>query len=95
MRLAGGALPNSGYVRVEVAWLWFVAQFGDGDAISPAGISHVDALSQLIYNYRCGDATYGRAAISLEPIVQAEQKMKALLLPPGPLLSQFYRVCDL
>ncbi len=95
VRLAGGALPNSGYVRVEIAWLWFAAQFGESDTISPAGTSHIDALSQLIYNYRCGDATYGRAAISLEPIVQAEQKMKALLLPSGPLLSQFYRVCGL
>ncbi len=95
VRLAGGALPNSGYVRVEVAWAWFAAQFGAGCCISPAGIVHVDALSRLVYNYRCGDASYGRAAISLEPIVQAERKMKALLLPSGPLLSQFYRVCDL
>lgn len=97
VRLAGGAgtLPNSGYVRVEVAWQWFTAQFGQSCTISPAGISHVDALSQLIYNYRCGDASYGRASISLEPIVQAEQKMKALLLPSGPLLSQFYCVCDM
>ncbi len=97
VRLAGGAgiMPNCGYVRVEIAWLWFAAQFGDGETISPDGISHVDAISQLIYNYRCGNAGYNRAAISLEPIVQAEQKMKALLLPSGPLLSQFYRVCDL
>lgn len=97
VRLAGGAgsLPNTGYVRVEVAWGWFAAQFGESCTISPDAIAYVDALSQLVYNYRCRSASYSRAAISLEPIVQAEQKMKALLLPSGPLLSQFYRVCDL
>ena len=100
LRLAGGggALPNTGYVRVEIAWDWFKT-FGADDngtpQLSDEGRRYVDCLSRLLFEYRCADASYNRAAISLEPIVCAEQRLGALFLSPQELLARFYRLCAL
>lgn len=99
LRFAGGngSLPNTGYVRVEIAWDWFANQFGydlegEKQRLSSSGKYHINCLSRLLFDYRCSDASYGRAAISLEPIVCAEKRLGALLLSSQALLGRFYHL---
>jgi hypothetical protein len=88
VRLAGGSTaPNLGLVRVEVAKKYFDSCGCDRD--------FVDRLSQTIYVYRCREQSYDRAAVSLHPIVRAEQKLGALFIPNSILTNRFYRLTGL
>lgn len=87
LRFAGG-MPNYGLVRVELPKKWF-EQVKGGD------FGYVDQLSRLLYDYRCRDQSYGRAAVSLHPTVRAEQSLTALLQPLPMLMSRFYRMAAL
>jgi hypothetical protein len=88
VRLAGahGSLPNWGLVRVELPLLWF-ERLGDA-----AGLEHVNRLSLALCEYRCRERSYGRQAVSLHPIVRAEQLLGALFGHGTQLASRFYRV---
>jgi hypothetical protein len=89
IRLAGGngATPNWGIVRVEVPLGWFKEQQKDA--------KFINQLSYTIYVYRCREHSYRRAAVSLHPIVRAEESLNALFSPAGMLTHHFYRLTGL
>jgi hypothetical protein len=85
LKLAGGPrlAPNWGYVRVDVPWIQFEAQF-HGD------FGFVGRLSRWLVDARCRQQSYARMPVSLEPIVRAEECLKPLFTPL-PILST--RLC--
>ena len=83
----GGTTPNLGIVRVEVAYEWFQARGRDWEFIN--------RLSRTLYEYRCREQSYGRAAVSLHPIVRAEESLGALFDPINSLTQRFYRLTGL
>ncbi len=83
----GGATPNWGLVRVEASARWFEARGKD--------YGFVDRLSRTLCEYRCRERDYPRAAVSLQPIVRAEQTLGALFSPPSAVASRFYRLTSL
>ncbi len=87
LRLTGG-MPNYGIVRVELAKRFFEDTLGKD-------YTYVDRLSRVLYAYRCRERSYGRAAISLQPIVRAEQSLGALFQPLSILMTRFYRLTAL
>lgn len=89
VRLAGGpgTMPNWGLVRIEASLRWF-ERIGQDWSI-------VDRLSRAIYDYRCREGSYGRAPVSLHPIVRAEELLGALFTPSSALASRFYRLVGL
>ena len=89
IRLAGGggATPNWGLVRVEVTKKWFQSRGCDAE--------FVNRLSLAIYEYRCRERSYGRAAVSLHPIVRAEGSLAALFSSTNSLTNRFYRLAGL
>jgi len=80
--------PNEGLVRVELPQPWFDRSFGGPTG---AGRAFIDNLTLLLREYRCRDEGYGRAPVSLHPIVRAEQLLGALFTPYGTLARRFYR----
>lgn len=80
--------PNWGLIRVELSQKWFEKTFGGPSA---AGWAFVDRLTALLREYRCRDDGYGRAPVSLHPIVRAEQLLGALFTPHSTLARRFYR----
>lgn len=84
---SGREMPNWGIVRVEVSQAWFEARGRDWQ--------FVDYLSQTIYAYRCRERSYKRAAVSLHPIVRAEESLGSLFYPTGMLANRFYRLTGL
>ncbi len=84
---ARGALPNWGVVRVEVAAAYF-------DRIGK-DFGQVDRISHALYQLRCRLAAYRRGPVSLEPIVRAEESLRALFSPPSWLAQHFYRLTGL
>jgi hypothetical protein len=85
LRLTGaeGTMPSWGVVRVELPWRFYQAL--------PDRECYVTRLSRLLYDYRSRDSGYDRAAVSLHPIVRAEQLLGALFAPMPALTSRFYR----
>jgi hypothetical protein len=84
--------PNWGLIRVELPHTWFEKAFGGP---SVAGWAFIDRLTMLLREYRCRDEGYGRAPVSLHPIVRAEQLLGALFTPHSTLARRFYRSQDL
>ena len=80
--------PNWGLIRVELPQPWFDTAFGGPTA---AGRAFIDHLTLLLREYRCRDEGYGRAPVSLHPIVRAEQLLGALFTPHSTLARRFYR----
>lgn len=88
LRLSGG-LPDQGVVRVELPRERY-------EALPKAERRrYLDQLCATLYQYRCRQDDYGRAAVSLQPIVRAEESLGSLLWPVGRLVSQFYRLSGL
>lgn len=89
LKLAGGngSLPQWGVVRVETPLARF-ERLG-------LGFDYVNRLSRAIFDRRCRQASYGRAPVSLEPIVQAEERLKPLFSPFYSLTQRFYRLTNL
>jgi hypothetical protein len=82
-----GLTPNSGFVRIEVAYDWFVTQNMDW--------SFADRLSRALYEYRCRQKSYSRASVSLHPIVRAEESLGALFAPESTIYQRFYRMTEI
>jgi hypothetical protein len=82
-----GLTPDSGYVRVEVAYDWFITQHMDWD--------FADRLSRTLYEYRCRQRSYSRAAVSLHPIVRAEESLGSLFSTESSIYQRFYRVTEI
>lgn len=91
LRLAGArrSLPSWGVVRIELPRRWFERR-SEGERIA-----YADRLSRLICAYRSLQVTYARAAVSLHPIVRAEQLLGALFAAPRSLVNRFYRLAGL
>jgi hypothetical protein len=79
---ANGAMPNWGIVRVEISVAHFERQ--------RCNFGYLDRLSNALLHLRCRQSSYARAPVSMEPIVRAEESLKALLTPPAILAQQFY-----
>lgn len=82
-----GITPDSGYVRVEVPYDWFLNQHLDWD--------FSNRLSKVLLEYRCRQKSYSRADVSLHPIVRAEESLGSLFHPESSLYQRFYRVTDI
>ena len=80
-------MPTYGIVRIEVPQKWFESRGFDSQFI--------DQLSQVICAYRCRESSYGRAPVSLHPIVRAEESLGALFMPTNILTNRFYRLTGL
>jgi hypothetical protein len=89
LKLAGarGALPNWGVVRVEVSEDHFEREGLD--------FAYLDRLSRAVLELRCRQGSYGRAPVSLEPIVRAEKSLKALFSSLEMLSQRFYHLTGL
>ncbi|MCW3097473.1 MAG: NurA domain superfamily [Chthonomonadaceae bacterium] len=78
-----GESLDSGIVRVELPAMYFEQTLGrDWECL--------DRFAGLMADYRCRDETYGRAAISIEPIVRAEESLGSLFAQSEALISKFY-----
>jgi hypothetical protein len=98
VRLSGGerTTPDWGLVRVEASLKWFLARgYGSREQVSQSGSDFINRLSRTLYEYRCRQADYERAAVSLHPIVRAESSLGSLFSPGGMLRSRFYRLTGL
>jgi hypothetical protein len=84
---ARGELPNYGVVRVEVPKPFFEDNGKDW--------TYLDRVSKLICDYRCRDAGYGRAAVSIHPIQRAEESLGSLFTQSDTLVSRFYHLTGL
>jgi len=84
---AHGAMPNWGVVRVEISCAHFERQGSD--------FGYVDRLSNALLHLRCRQNSYARAPVSIEPIVCAEESLKALFIPPAALAQRFYHLTGL
>lgn len=87
VKMTGGAevMPNWAAVRVEVPWI----QFERWPAHNRSGF--VNRLSRWLIDARCRQRSYARMAVSLEPIVRAEDCLKSLFSPFGVLRNRFLR----
>lgn len=81
------SMPNYGLIRVEVPAAWFEAR-GRGE-------DFVRRLTHLLCLYRCRSNSYARAAISLHPIVRAEESLGACFRDGSRLTSHFCNVFKL
>jgi len=79
LRLGEGELmgPGQGLVRLSVPLEYFERRF----PTPRARTAELSALSNFLRQIRCRELSYGRAAVSLEPIVRAEEQLHALLPP--------------
>jgi hypothetical protein len=82
-----GITPDSGYVRIEIAYDWFINQHMDW--------VFADQLSRVLFEYRCRQKSYSRAAVSLNPIVRAEESLGSMFHPESSLYQRFYRVTNI
>lgn len=87
VKMAGGeeVMPNWAAVRVEIPWIQFVRW----PESSRTGF--VNRLSRWLIDARCRQRSYARMAVSLEPIVRAEDSLKSLFTPFGVLRNRFLR----
>jgi hypothetical protein len=98
VRLSGGEgmMPDWGLVRVEVSLKWFLARgYGSRYEVYQSGSDFINQLSRTLYEYRCRESSYERAAVSLHPIVRAESSLRSLFSPSAMLRSRFYRLTGL
>jgi hypothetical protein len=104
MRLAeedDAAMPSLGIVRIEVSYKWFESQGylspkgSDEIEVNGLGQEFIDQLTRTIFEYRCRERSYRRAANSLHPIVRAEKSLGALFSPGNRLKQEFYRLTGL
>ncbi len=87
IKMVGGeeVMPNWAAVRVEVPWIQFQRW------PEPSRTGFVNRLSRWLIDARCRQQSYARMAISLEPIVRAEESLKSLFSPFGVLRNRFLR----
>lgn len=78
-----GVTPDWGFIRVEISWEWYKAQNKNTDFIN--------RLSRVLYEYRHHDGSYDRAAVSLHPIVRAEESLGSLFPSLNTEIQRFYR----
>jgi hypothetical protein len=89
VKMAGGeeVMPNWAAVRVEVPWVQFTKRW----PMTSEQTGFVNRLSRWLIDARCRQPSYARMAVSLEPIVRAEDSLKSLFTPFGVLRNRFLR----
>lgn len=80
-----GRSPGYGVVRVELPQLYFELKVLQDAA-------YVDRLAVTIFAHRTRRAEYRRAAVTLDPVLRAEESLGALFSPAQQVVSQFYRL---
>lgn len=89
LRLSGGGeTPNWGIVRIEAPLDWIVTKYPNRSDLS----QFANNLSYVIGSYRSKEQSYGRAAVSLHPIVRAEESLGAVFSPSNALNHRLYRL---
>jgi hypothetical protein len=53
---------------------------------------YVDRLAVTLHAHRTRRAEYGRAAVTLDPVLRAEESLGALFSPMQQIQSQYYRL---
>jgi len=81
-------LPNWGVVRLEIPAAFFEQKLGKD-------WSYINRLSRVICEYRCKDASYLRASVSLYPIQRAEECLGALFTGADTIVQRFYNLTHL
>ena len=79
LRLGEGELmgPGQGIIRLSMPMEYLERRFP-----SPSERTReLSAISHWLRQVRCRERSYGRAAVSLEPIVRAEEQLRSLLPP--------------
>ncbi len=90
LRLGEGELmgPGQGIVRLSMPMEYLEGRFP-----SPSERSReLSALSLWLRQVRCRERSYGRAAVSLEPIVRAEEQLRSLLPPIEQRAAALHRL---
>jgi hypothetical protein len=83
-----GEIPDYGIVRLEIARQFF-------EKVMKKDWSYLNILSRSIYDYRCRDASYGRAPVSIHPIQRAEESLGSLFTPTESFVQHFYHLTNL
>ncbi len=79
LRLGEGQLmgPGQGLIRLSVPLEYLERRFPTPSERT----AEISALSHWLRQIRCRELSYGRSAVSLEPIVRAEEQLHALMPP--------------
>jgi hypothetical protein len=80
-----GRSPGYGVVRVELPLVYF-------ELMRAQEAAYVDRLAVTLFAHRTRRAEYGRAAVTLDPVLRAEESLSALFSPMQQIQSQFYRL---
>jgi hypothetical protein len=81
-----GTSPSYGIVRVEVP-LEYVQRHHQDDKSA-----YLSGLAGYLYQLRCRDRAYSRAAISIEPIVQVEMHLHAVRPQIEAVIPKIHRL---
>jgi hypothetical protein len=90
LRLSSSSIdsPERGVVRVEVPLGWF-------DGVNGTEWAFIDRLSRLLVSMRTRDEEYGRAAVTIAPILRAEEALGSVFIDDRTLTSRFYRLAGI
>lgn len=80
-----GRSPGYGVVRVELP----LGYFEEMTAKDP---THTDCLAVTLFAHRTRRSDYGRAPVTLDPVLRAEESLSSLFSPMQQVESQFYRL---
>jgi hypothetical protein len=80
-----GRSPGYGVVRVEIPRGYF-------ELMTARDAAYVDRLAVTLYAHRTRRAEYGRAPVTLDPVLRAEESLGALFSPMQQIQSRFYRL---
>jgi hypothetical protein len=80
-----GRSPGYGVIRVELPRAYFELKRAEEAA-------YADRLAVTLFALRTRRAEYGRAAVTLDPVLRAEESLGALFSPMRQVQSQFYRL---
>ena len=84
----GDGGPLDGVVRVELSRAFF-------QNTAQGNFAYIDRLSRALCRWRTRDAGYGRAGVTLHPIQQAEEMLRAHFVSTDTLISRFYHLSGL
>ncbi len=80
-----GRSPGYGVVRVEVPRGYY-------ERMAALDAAYADRLAVTLHAHRTRRGDYGRAPVTLDPVLRAEESLGALLSPMQQIQSQFYRL---
>ena len=84
----GDGGPFDGLIRIEMSRNFF-------ENVARGNFSYINQLSHALCRWRTRDSGYGRAGVTLHPIQQAEELLRAHFIPTDTLISRFYHLSGL